>query len=552
MLSNSLFLDFLKANGLKTDKKEKATRDIIGIEFNYGSSSYAEAVGKLKRKAGQSDDKDSYLKRIESLELIEDKFDKKSREQLRIMFYEDGVDINYGNELIHYKMLYRTPGKAKKGSCMFIRSELYDVARNFLYMGLTLPEKNAPIVEIGAYSSLITSTIEGRITIPPEDILIIKDVDSFFNTRVASIETDEFKHCYVKDYESYTLKNTMFDGQALIDDSIFPDWGNGYVLLRHHFTKCAAFCTKIQRFFREYYLDEYETATVEDMFGVKHLVKDIKMITTDNAVKWLKFQKEIAEASGGTKTPYEYWSDWVRANGSQWGIVKTAHPSKLGPVQRMSYQMVNALSLETMDEVIRPTADYIQALKEDEQEFLKFLKRNDNFANDYGVLAALVEYEPAFTRCKYYRDRKKFILINYMRDVRSGRIIQNADNLVVVGSPYAMLMAAVGENPLEDPTFRQEDDAIQCWTSRFKDGEYLAEFRSPLNGKNNVGYLHNSYHEYFDKYFIFGNLVICVNMNGTDFQSRNNGSDQDFRIILGSAYRNIRKKYSVKIRTLSV
>ena len=36
---------------------------------------------------------------------------------------------------------------------------------------------------------------------------------------------------------------------------------------------------------------------------------------------------------------------------------------------------------------------------------------------------------------------------------------------------------------------------------REKGDEYLAEFRSPFNSKNNMGYLHNVHHEYFDKYF---------------------------------------------------
>ncbi len=185
-----------------------------------------------------------------------DKFDKRSREDLRTLFYEDGVDIHYEDETIHYRMLYRTPGKAKQGSCMFIRDSLYRAARRFLYMGIKLPQRNAPIVEIGAYSSLVASTIEGRVHLPPENVLIIKDTDASFITNVVSIETDERRQCHAVGRSGYELKNAMFDGQALIDESVFPEWADGYVLLRHHFTKCAAFCTRLQRFFREYYGDE--------------------------------------------------------------------------------------------------------------------------------------------------------------------------------------------------------------------------------------------------------------------------------------------------------
>ena len=41
MFTNSLFSDYLKENGLKI-WKEESTRDIICLEFNYGSRSYDE------------------------------------------------------------------------------------------------------------------------------------------------------------------------------------------------------------------------------------------------------------------------------------------------------------------------------------------------------------------------------------------------------------------------------------------------------------------------------------------------------------------------------
>ena len=41
MLTNSLFLDFLLNNGLKV-WKEESTRDIVCLEFGYGTRSYEE------------------------------------------------------------------------------------------------------------------------------------------------------------------------------------------------------------------------------------------------------------------------------------------------------------------------------------------------------------------------------------------------------------------------------------------------------------------------------------------------------------------------------
>ena len=133
-----------------------------------------------------------------------------------------------------------------------------------MYMGYKMPKHNAPIVEMGVYASLIASGIVGKIKIDPQNILVIKDVDSFFKTDVVSVELGEDRHCVAIEKSNYELKNTLFDGQGLIDSSIFPSWGNGYILLRHHLTKFAVFNTNIQQFFKDYYGDQYENATIND------------------------------------------------------------------------------------------------------------------------------------------------------------------------------------------------------------------------------------------------------------------------------------------------
>ena len=545
---NSLFKDFMCENKLKIWNNE-STRDIICIEFNFGTRSYEDEIKHIRKIAKNA--RIEYKKAVSSgsKKLIEIQTNKKkkimslynfavehkieyfslSADEIRKDFYKNGVNVEYitrkkngaiiKTEIIHYKMLYRSPGKAKKGTCMFIKDRLYNKAINFLRMNIKLPKHNADIVGISAYSSLVCSGIVGKIKINPKNILILKDVDRYFDTNVISIETDNNKHCIAKLLNNYKLKNTMFDGQALIDSSIFPSWGHGYILLRHHFCKMAAFCSNIQLFFRDYFGDNYYSATVKDMWGNEHFVKDIELITTDNAMKWIKYD-----------ISYEYWCNKVYENDCMFGIVKTAHPSKLGNVQRMSYQMVNSLDINIMEKVCEESIKYINKLKTDDDFFLEYLKKNINFSNDYEVLIALCKQNRDFVRSSYFRERKKSIIMNYVLNFKNGKIIQNADNLVIVGSPYAMLLYGATGNPdivdLDD-TFSVENIATQCYTTRFNNGEYLAEFRSPFNGKYNLGYLHNIYDERFEKYFKFCDQIIAVNMNGTDFQDKNNGSDMD-------------------------
>lgn len=548
MFTNSLFKDFICANGMKTWKDE-STKDIICLEFNYGTRSFEEEIkhiqkiakkaridfnaaknGKSELRLAQQTNKKHKIEQLYAFAMAhKDDYDKKSKEEIRTLFYNDGVSVEYltydkkggvkRREIIHYKMLYRSTGKAKKGSCMFIRDSLWKKAHDFLYMGIKLPKHNAKIVEISAYCPLVSSAIVGKIKINPRNILILKDVDVPYYTNVISIETDENKHCRAVPYENYKLKNTLFDGQALIDSSIFPDWGRGYVLLRHHFTKMAAFAANIQQFYRDQLGDQYETATVKDMWGNEHFVKDIELITTDNAIKWTKFQ-----------VSYDYWCKKVEENGCEFGVVKTAHPSKLGDVQKMSYQMVNSLDEATMPDVCAKSVGYIERLKTDDKFFLEYLQKNANFSNDFDVLVDLCKWNVNFTQSAYFRERKRKIIMAYVRNFKFGKVIQNADNLVIVGSPYAMLLYSLTgneEDVYKDTTFTVEDGATQCYTTRFDDDKYLAEFRSPFNGKNNMGHLHNVYSEEMRKYFNFCGQIVAINMIGTDFQSKNNGSDQD-------------------------
>lgn len=531
MLVNSLFLDFLLDNDL-IDVHGDSTRSIICLEFGYGTKNYKETKEKIQKNLEKENISEETKNRLQNflinLENNKDKCVKISRQEIREKYYTEGVTITYrsynkqGVEIvsrrntIKYRMLYRTPGKAKKGTCMFVDERIYDKVHDFLYMGIKPPVEKAPIVELGAYSSLITSSIEGRVKILPNQILCLKDVDSFFKTKVMSVETDENKHCFIQERDNYEVVNTMFDGQGLIDESIFPEWGDGYILLRHHMTKLAAFKTRIQKFMKDQYGDEYETAIVKDMWGRDVRVKDIRLITTNNAFKWGKFG-----------VSFDYWSSWIRRNGCQFGIVKTAHESKLGDVQRMSYQMMNSLEIESMPAVCSKTVEYINKLKTDNEVFFDYLRKNESFSNDFEVLLALCEHNRDFVNSSYFRERRQAIVNAYVLNFKNGRSIQDADNLTIVGSPYAMLLHSIGKNPFEDPTLRPEKGTNQCYTERFEDGEYLAAFRSPHNSRNNLGYLHNVKHPLMQKYFDLGKLCVAVNMIETDFQPRLNGCDQD-------------------------
>ncbi|MCD8212183.1 MAG: hypothetical protein LUC17_04070, partial [Oscillospiraceae bacterium] len=475
MFTNSLFLDYLLSIGLEV-WHEESTRDIICLEFNYGTRSYRKDLDHLYKVAKNTHNENRKARIKGDIHLIEQTTEKRkrvnnilytthqnrkkyqpmSKEELRTKLYNEGISVSYPSfnrdgtvrkvDTIHYRMLYRSTGKAKKGSCMFICDRLYEKAHDFLYMGITLPQDNAMIVEASAYAPLISSGIVGKIQIDPKNILILEDVERYFTTNIISIETDEDRHCYATPLKDYRLKNTLFDGQALIDHSLFTPWANGYVLLREHFCKMAAFDTYLKDFFMDYFgAENYYTATVKDMFGIEHKVSDIQVVTTDNAMKWIKFG-----------VSYEELCARVAANDCAFGIVKTEHESKFGELQRMSYQMVNSLSEDSMQEVAQKSIDDIARLKTDDEYFLEYLEKTSNFSNDHEVLVALCRQNPDFIYSSYFRSRKNKIIEGYTLQVKSGKLMNNADNLTIIGSPYAMLLyAATGYTASVD-----EDDPI--------------------------------------------------------------------------------------------
>ena len=567
--------------------ERESARDIICLDFDFGSRSYEEEKEHLLKLKSMAT-KESQIRIDNILSQVEKnkyKYKKLSKDGIREQFYSEGVCVRYnhydkkGNviktEAIDYAMLYRNSSKAKLGQVMFIRKELYDVAYDWLTMGLgkKMPRHNAKIVEMSAYAPLTTSTIVDTIAIPVKDILILKDVDSIFKIKVKAVKAENYecderiidedktrelydkaisngkldlygnpiykqqykkekvtkKRCVVSD-EELEIKNTLWDGMALIEHDCCPEWVNGMALLRQHFFKSDAFVTYIQKFFKSWCLKNdinYDTYEIKDMFGISHKLKDIKMITTHNAVKWLKFKDLMGNS---LQEAYQYWCDRVNENGSLFGIVKTDHVSKLGDVQQMSYQMINTLDCTAYDveQIAEISKNCVERLKTDDEYFKEFLIKNSNKINHYMMLADMYEYNPNIAKTNWFRKEKSSIIKNYVAKLRSGKITVPGDNLTVCGNPYALLLYAVGENYENDPTLEKEDGAIQCYTTRFADGEYLCAFRNPHNSPNGVVHLHNVYSKEMREYFPFSENIIAVNNIHTDIQDRCNGMDYDF------------------------
>lgn len=199
----------------------------------------------------------------------------------------------------------------------------------------------------------------------------------------------------------------------------------------------------------------------------------------------------------------------------------------------MAYQMNNSLpstDKETLSRIADMSVNYLRALKKTNDEtYLEYLKNKKNKFNINEIILSLVKWNPDFRKTAFFRDKKTKDISKLKNEYfKQGRLLQEGDNLTVMGNPIALLMKAVGDNPLEANIFELESDAVQCYTARFKDNERLASFRSPHNSPNNILHFHNVYSDKLSKYFAnLGRNVIVINMIGTDVQARASGMDED-------------------------
>ena len=357
VINDSLFLRFMKKRITRT--KFDNCHDFIVLKFNYN----------VKYRVGKDEQSET-----------------KTANELRALFYKKGFEFSYDktnkagevvdSTTVRYKMLMRSPGKAKNGECIFIRDSLYDTAIKYLTMGLfgemqkkALKNPNAVfnIVGLSAYQTLTTATAYGYIQIPLDNILILKDIEVESEPMAAAIvsatekppekkdnkETGEQgqeekkeepkKYICSVEHTKARIKNVLWDGMGLIDDAEFPVGMDGFIYCRSHFFKSCLFRGQLQRFFKDYCKEhglDYSTYAVKDMFGNERRLCDVKVIVTDKSLKWLKF----IDLMGGTKEKaYKKYAKIMKDNDYYFSIVKTAHHSRWGDMQLTTYQMNNSL-----------------------------------------------------------------------------------------------------------------------------------------------------------------------------------------------------------------
>ena len=188
VINNSLFSEYVTKHGVTVTRNNKST-DFIIMKFEYGVKPEGEGDSK---KLGMTS------------------------QQLRDYFYTNGANVTWEiknkdgtlikekTKTIKYKMLLRGTGQAKQGECLFIREDLHQMALKYITMNMfdKMPDENAMIVEMSAYSTMIMATAMGYIQIPLENILIVEDQEVSAMMKAVEVKTHDVKYTkIVKDFD---------------------------------------------------------------------------------------------------------------------------------------------------------------------------------------------------------------------------------------------------------------------------------------------------------------------------------------------------------------
>lgn len=295
------------------NNKDGAIRS-VKTDSTASGTDYTDIIINLKFKSDVMIQTDEYKKKYNSnTGQIEQLLEKKNkcligRKKLRKIAYRDGVTING----VHYVNFQRTSSKARTGNDLFIDENYFADMEEWQTMGIPFREifkedDKVDIVSTRSYEALTSSSIIGTLDIDPYSILLIDEADGTY-TMPCNVVTlnEETKRLQVskQDYEKHI---DLWDGQSLADESIFNTGkyfnrkdgkehtyeGKGFLLLRNHFFKSAIFNTKLQ----EYYSEKFkgvDNPVVKDKYGETFNPQDVKLVTTKNSVKILKFANIIA------------------------------------------------------------------------------------------------------------------------------------------------------------------------------------------------------------------------------------------------------------------
>lgn len=436
--------------------------------------------------------------------------------ELREELYQNGFDCDG----VHYVRFKRSSGSSRVGKCLFIDERLYPGMHRYEMCGIKVkPGQQIDLAALEAYIALTLSSIIDTIEIDPKSILVVDDYESIFSDTV--IATKIQNGALVTDEETVEIKNSIWDGESLIDVSAMCNYAEyGMILLRNFFFKSCCFNTNIQQFF----IDNNITSVDQlNGFTLASDVSQIKMITTPSSIKYLKF---------GTIRK------WLTSIDTTFGVVK--HEKKThfwnGTMVQTHYQLLNTLQLskDEMKEFLRPSLDYMDLLKTDPVVFRNHVHHpgyltnvSSSLKSTNDIVFELLGVNELFPQTKLYRDFCNNSILAYKNNMLYGHVLVEGNYSTLLGNPLELLLQSIGQ-------FKGESilGVGNVHSTRFKYGERLLGSRSPHVTVSNILLTNNVACADIDRYFNLTPEIICINSISENILQRLSGADFDSDTIL--------------------
>lgn len=438
---------------------------------------------------------------------------------IRSDIYENGFVC----EGIKYVRFKRSSGSSRVGKCLFINERLYNAMHEWEMCGIQVKEgQDIDLAALEPYIALTLSSIIDTIEIKPENILVVDDYKSVFHER--AIATRLVDGRLVSQPEDVEISNSIWDGQSLMDRSLFGEYSNkGMLLLRARFFKSCCFNANIQQWFADHGIKK-----VSQLNGYTRArkIEDVKLITTPSSIKYLKF---------GT---LDHWLDTLETT---FGVVKYEKKTHFfdGRMVQTHYQLINTLQMtyEEVEQFIKPSLDYARMIKTDpavlrHQISYQYQSPDDTFytkavTSKNDIIYRLLGMNDRFAKTKMYRNFCNDLIKSFIKNLRCGHVLVRGNYSTLCGNPIEMLKMSIGQF---DGSSIIEKNTVHC--EMFESGKELLGSRSPHVTIGNILVTRNVIRPEIARYMNPTNEIVYVNSIQENLLERLSGADFDSDTML--------------------
>ena len=488
-----------------------------------------------------------------------------TNKELRKIFYLEGFYLN-GKHYVRYK---RSAGSAKEGHCLFIKKELYPMMNKWSKAGLDESSSGDDcfnnLTSYEAYRALSLSDLITTFKLNPYNILFVEDFKYVMKNQKVVRVRDDGKHGLTASEEICDIENNIFDGEGLLDITIFKQnierdgHHKGMALLRNRFFKCCAFNTNLQAWFAH-----NNITSVDQLrgFTFAERIEDIVFVVSSSCLKYFKLAKE-----GFSKETVKRWCDAVsnEKNLSRFGVVKTDKETRFfdGDMVETTYQMLNTLQISYTEcsDLLKDHIDYITKIRniKDTPEYLRlYLEGEINYVRDddldyYDDSEDQYDTEDFFDFNKYtfksqvcfdlMKTNKDFIntglfknhiytdvINNFRMRLYKGRVLVNGTYATLFGNPLEYLKYIIkkdGKYLFDHDNAASTLGANEIYCPFFKNGEEIVASRAPHVTMSNLLYAKNKHLKDVDTWFNLTRNIVVVDAINNNIQQRLNGADYD-------------------------